>query len=134
MAAKSASWLSHFKRKAVKLLDSAYMRTHQEIDARSLALHRLIADKIRRDPRLFGNVKETLSRWRASVCISSQPYLDEWDRLVSQGMEVCLSAAEEDSPHATALRQSSPFSAVLTYRERFSFLKAWSRSDETQGT
>ena len=110
------------------------MRTHQEIDARSLALHRMVAAKIRRDPRLFENVKGTLARWRASVCSASQPYLEEWDHLVSLGIEACLSIAEEDSPHATALRQSSPFSAVLTHRERFAFLKTWSRADEAQGT
>lgn len=55
------------------------MRTHQEIDARSLAMHRLVADKIRRDPSRFDRAKATLARWRITVCVSSQPYLAEWE-------------------------------------------------------
>ncbi len=33
------------------------MRTHQEIDARSLAMHRLVAERIRRDPALIARAK-----------------------------------------------------------------------------
>jgi hypothetical protein len=101
------------------------MRTHQELDERSLALHRLIADKIRRNPALFGKVRETLVRWQGTVCQSAQPYLDEWDCLMKAGMAACLAVAEEDSVRAAALRQSSPFCGVLTNVERLSFLKSW---------
>lgn len=110
------------------------MRTHQEIDERSLALHRLIADKIVREPRLFERSKETLVRWRKTVCSRSHPYLEEWEHLMSLGMDACLAAAVENSQQATALRQSSPFSGVLTNQERFAFLKQWKRDHETQGT
>jgi len=103
------------------------MRTHLEIDQRSLAMHRLVADKLRREPVLFANVKDTLARWRVSVCPASQPYLEEWERLVNQGIDSCLAVAIEESQRATALRQASPFSAVLTNRERFMFLKSWKR-------
>lgn len=106
------------------------MRTHQEIDARSLALHRLIADKIRRDPTLFEKARGTLARWRTMVCAASQPYLEEWDHLMSLGMDACLAAAVEESQHATALRQSSPFSGILSNSERFAFLKNWSCGHE----
>ena len=37
------------------------MRTHQELDDRSLALHRLIADKVRHDPALFDKARATLA-------------------------------------------------------------------------
>ncbi|QFY42258.1 hypothetical protein F6R98_06140 [Candidatus Methylospira mobilis] len=47
------------------------MRTHHELDERSLALHRLIADKIRQYPVLFDRAKETLARRRKIVCVSS---------------------------------------------------------------
>lgn len=109
------------------------MRTHKEIDERSLALHRLIADKIRRDPSLFKRTEGTLARWRTTVCCASQPYLEEWERLMNQGIDACLAVAIEDSPRATALRQSSPFSGVLTNQERFAFLRTWSRHHEAQG-
>lgn len=101
------------------------MRTHQDIDQRSLALHRLVADKIRHNPVLFDKVKQTLARWRTTVCASSQPYLQEWERLANLGLDTCLGVAEEDSERAHALRQSSPFTGVLTHGERFAFLKTW---------
>lgn len=104
------------------------MRTHQEIDQRSLEFHRLVAERVMRDPALFNKARMTLARWRQTVCVSSQPYLQEWDRLMDQGVEICLSVAVEDSERAAALRQSSPFSGVLTNQERFAFLKQW-RSD-----
>jgi hypothetical protein len=108
------------------------MRTHQEIDRRSLALHRLVAERVMRDPALFEKARLTLARWRQTVCVASQPYLEEWERLMNQGVDACLSVAVEDSQRAAALRQSSPFSGVLTDRERFAFLRQWLRDHEAQ--
>lgn len=88
-------------------------------------MHRLVADKIRRDPSLWERVPRTLARWRRQVDPATQPYLREWEALASQGMEVCLAVATERSEHATALRQSSPFVCILTHHERFAFLKRW---------
>ncbi|MDO9002312.1 MAG: hypothetical protein Q7V20_02520 [Aquabacterium sp.] len=101
------------------------MRTHQELDDRSLALHRLIADKIRHDPALFDKARATLDHWRQRVSIRTQPCLDEWAHLMDQGIDACLAVAVEDSERATALRQSSPFSGLLSNQDRFAFLKAW---------
>lgn len=101
------------------------MKTHQDIDARSLALHRLVAHKLRQDPARLEDVKATLARWRQTVCPATQPYLREWEQLVDQGLERCLAVAVEESEHATALRQSSPFTRVLSHAERFRFLKTW---------
>lgn len=103
------------------------MRTHQEIDRRSLDLHRLIASKIRNNPALFSKVQDTLARWRGIVSESTQPYLLQWETLIDQGIEKCLAVAEEDSPNATALRQSSPFCGILTNQERHEFLKSWGK-------
>ena len=110
------------------------MRTHQEIDARSLAMHRLIAEKIRRDPSLFQHITHTLQHWQDTVDAASQPYLAKWDQLTKLGMDVCLNASTEDSQKATALRQCSPFCGVLTPRERFEFLKKWRSDHETYRT
>lgn len=101
------------------------MRTHQGIEARSLALHRLVAEKIRLEPALFERAKATLARWRSTVCANSQPYLVEWERLMDQGIEACLAVVVEDSERAAALRQSSPFTGILTDQERHAFLTAW---------
>ena len=107
------------------------MVTHQDIDQRSLALHRLVAERVVADPALFEKARATLMRWRETVCIASQPYLEEWERLMNEGVEACLSVAVEDSQRGAALRQCSPFSGVLTNRERFGFLKQWRSDHET---
>ena len=102
-------------------------RTHEEIDARSLAMHRLVAEKLWREPARFEKVRATLRGWRGTVPQNAQPYLDEWERLASEGMDACLSVATEDSERARALRQCSPFVGILTNRERFAFLSEWNR-------
>ena len=104
------------------------MPTHQELDQRSLALHQVIAEKIRRDPDLFENVKSTLARWSKIVCSNSQPYLKEWERLVDLGIEECLAVATEDSERANAMRQASPFCGILTNEERWEFLLEWDKN------
>jgi hypothetical protein len=102
------------------------MKSHQEIDARSLAMHRLVAAKVRRDPALFEKARGTLARWRdPGNPTRSAIYLDEWARLMSRGLEPTLAVLVEDSERATALRQCSPFAGVLSPAERFAFLEAW---------
>ena len=102
-----------------------YMPTHQEIDQRSLAMHRLVAAKVRQDSRLLDQARATLRHWYQTVSPRTYVYLAEWQRLFDQGEEACLAVATEDSEHAAALRQASPLACLLTNQERFEFLKAW---------
>jgi hypothetical protein len=99
--------------------------THQQIDARSLELHRLIADKIRSNPALFERARATLARFRRIVDRRSQPYLVEWEQVFERGMEAALALATEDSQHAEAMRQSAPFAGILTHQERWTFFRDW---------
>lgn len=98
---------------------------HQQIDARSLAMHELIARKIRQQPELFDKVLPTILRWRGLVDKGTLPYLDRWERIVRQGMDAALKKATEDSEDAAAMRQSAPFAGILTPQERFAFLRDW---------
>ncbi len=115
------------------LLKESTLQNHRDVDARSLALHRVVSAKVRGDPRLLLNVRQTLTRWRGQVDASSQPYLRQWETALDQGLDACLSLCEEDSPRATALRQCSPFGSVLTAKERFLFLKSWHPDHESPG-
>ena len=108
------------------------MRTHPEIDARSLALHCLIAQKIRNNPALLEQAKHTLMAWRSKVAAASLPYLDEWEKLLNQGLDTCLAVATAENEYATALRQSSPFTSILSHQERFIFLRTWKAEHEAQ--
>lgn len=107
-------------RNAIEIMD-----THQEIDNRSLEMHRLVAKKIRENPELFQSAIDTLVHWRAIACEASQPYLKEWEILLGRGYEAALKVAEEDSEWAAAMRQCSPFCGILTHKERFEFLNQW---------
>lgn len=101
------------------------MRTHQKIDERSLSIHQLIAARIREDPALFDEARVILARWREIVSANAQLCLEEWESLMNQGIDACLTTATEDSEHATILRQSSPLACVLPNQERLEFFKNW---------
>ena len=105
------------------------MRYHDAIDRRSLAMHQLAAEKIRRQPQLFEQLSQTLARWQDLVSPSTQPYIREWESLVRAGMEPCLAVATEESERGNALRQSSPFMGILTHQERFALIREWRDRD-----
>ncbi len=101
------------------------MPNHIDLDRRSLALHRLVARKLRDDPTGFERVRATLKRWRGQVCAATLPYVTEWEQFAEQGLEACLQVATEDSERGAALRQNSPFAGVLGDAERLAFLRDW---------
>ena len=104
------------------------MRTHSDLDQRSLAMHRLVVAKIRRDPAWFEYARRTLARWRRSGPVASQPYLERWQLAFDRGVDAALELAVEASEDAPALRQCSPFDGILSTEERLGFLKSWSTS------
>jgi hypothetical protein len=86
--------------------------------ARSLALHRLVAEKVRRDPALFERAKATLARWRRIGDASTRRYDEEWDRIMALGLEATLAVMLDESEHAADMRKNSRFAGILTYEER----------------
>jgi hypothetical protein len=92
--------------------------SHARIDARSLAMHRSMARKLRAHPELIGIAHDNLRRWSA-VPGASQPYLDRWREILARPLEEVLAAMVEDTGRMTAMRQCSPFAGVLTPRERW---------------
>lgn len=108
------------------------MPTHQELDQRSLALHQLIAKKIRRDAALFDKAQAVLDRWRKTASPRGQGYLEAWQSLMDQGVDACLTGATQNSQWGDAMRQASPLACLLTNQERFSFLKQWKESHAPQ--
>lgn len=104
---------------------STISRDHQSLDRRSLALHVLIVEEIRRNPALMEKVRTNLRRWSESVCANSQPYVHAWLGLLNQGDDAILAAAVATGEHADAMRQASPFAGVLPHKVRSRFLKEW---------
>jgi hypothetical protein len=109
------------------------MPSHQDLDARSHAMHRLAADALRREPARFMRVQQAIERWLAQGHHASRPYLLIWKQVVDEGLDATIALATEASERATALRQSSPVTLVLTNEERFEFLRTWKTMSPSGG-
>jgi hypothetical protein len=94
---------------------------HNRLDERSLALHKLVAEKLKADPSLVEIAKENIQRWGTE----DRPALKEWDNLLKKGVSYIISFLQERSENATRLRQSSPFAGVLSENERLGIYEAF---------
>ena len=101
-----------------------FVSDHRRIDERSLAMHRVIADKIRRDPALLEIAHDNLRRWEG-VVPNAAPYLRRWKQLLELPLEELLSRMVEESEDMTAMRQAGPFAGVLTPKERWAIYDAF---------
>ncbi|MBV9528724.1 hypothetical protein [Sphingomonas sp.] len=90
---------------------------HSRIDARSLAMHRLVAAKLRANPAILDEARDTLRRWQ-KMDGSPALALSEWENILSAPVAQVSQFLEERSERANRLRQSSPFAGVLTDAER----------------
>ncbi len=98
---------------------------HSRVDERSLAMHRLVADKVRSDPSLLDKALDNVRRWQETEGSNSQT-LAEWTTILSGPPDDVAKFLEERSERATRLRQSSPFAGVLTDAERQSIHESYS--------
>jgi hypothetical protein len=110
------------------------MHSPQEIDDKSLALHQLVVQKIKREPVLFARIQENLDRRKAKPTLGTLPHVMHWQRLVDEGMEHALSVAIEKSDRGQVLRQCSPFTRILTESERLDFIQSWPRNPAQAGS
>lgn len=100
------------------------MKTHHEIDRRSLLLHRIVSGKLLRDPALIERSRATVSRWRSSN--PDAPALREWEDLLARmNVHDLVSFLRSRNERATRLRQSSPFVGILTEAERTSVMQKY---------
>jgi hypothetical protein len=88
------------------------------LDARSLALHCLIAQKIMADPSLIDIARRNLAAWRRKSAGAEPRYLDEWQQILARPWPQVAGLITEQSDNATRLRQSSPFAGILSTVER----------------
>jgi len=91
---------------------------HRIIEARSLAMHCLIARKIESDRRLLAAARRNLEKWIARHGDAVPRALEEWREILDRPWpEIAALITDADEP-AVRLRQSSPFAGVLTPGER----------------
>ena len=108
-------------RKEYANIDENMAARHRKLEERSLALHREIAQRIRRNPDLLTKVHERLSKdiHSGRFSISLTDAMQEWlEILKSNSVEQVLELLVDDSQNARRLRQSTPFAGILTQEER----------------
>lgn len=91
---------------------------HRILDARSLAMHCKIAQKIEHDAKLLGIAKANLERWSAKSEDPQPRYLHEWKQILERPWPEIADLITSMNQDATRLRSSSPFAGVLTADER----------------
>ena len=101
------------------------MFSPRELDLKSLALHELVAQRIRADPRLFSEARDTLERMLDRRCGAPHPYAAAWLAVFDKGLDETLALATADTEQGQAMRSSSPFASILSEDERLDFLTAW---------
>lgn len=106
---------------------------HDLIDRRSLELHRLVAGKIRQQPELMDLVREKLDRTlgESRLSESCKDALREWQTIFSlKSFEEILEILVEDSDEGQRLRQSTPFSGILTQQERGEVFRRYESAED----
>jgi hypothetical protein len=91
---------------------------HRILDARSLAMHCMIAQKITRKPELLEKARANLRRWIAKSFGPKPRYFCEWEEILLRPWPDIAELITSMSEDATRLRSSSPFAGVLTTAER----------------
>jgi len=91
---------------------------HRILDARSLAMHCKIAQKITRKPELLDKARANLQRWMAKSDGPQPQYFREWEEILVRPWPDVAELITSMSEDATRLRSSSPFAGVLTTEER----------------
>jgi hypothetical protein len=91
---------------------------HRLIEARSLAMHCLIARKIAADPGLLDIARRNLESWTARYGDSPPRALEEWRAILRRPWPEIAALMTDPGETGARLRQSSPFAGVLTQPER----------------
>jgi hypothetical protein len=105
------------------------MKDHRNIDARSLAFGRAIADRLITHPELIDQARHTLKRWMATCSSRSKGTLEEWRSVLDGPVEEVVALLTDAGERATRLRQSNPFAGLLPEAERNEILRQFEAYD-----
>lgn len=92
--------------------------SHRLLEARSLAMHAVIAARIEREPKLLDIARNNLRRWRARWKGGAPAWHREWCEILNRPWPEIAAILTEPSEEGARLRQSSPFVGVLSPTER----------------
>lgn len=94
------------------------MDPHRLAEERSVAYHRAIAERLRRQPEVLENARRRVRAWLAAG--DGAPfYARKWAEVLAGDPSSIAAFLVERSELADELRQSSPFAGALRPRERW---------------
>jgi len=105
------------------------MKHHREIDERSLAFGRVIASRIRQDRALIDRARVTIHRWLLTSSPRVRGTLEEWLGVLEGPLENVVDLLTGTSERAVRMRQSNPFTGVLSNQERNAILRKFASHD-----
>ncbi len=95
---------------------------HRLAEVRSLLLHRAVAERIEGDATIVPRASANLAKWHAEG-ILQDPHYDGWLRELSQGTASLVAFLRSDDERSRELRQVTPFTFVISPRERWALWK-----------
>jgi hypothetical protein len=95
-----------------------FIHSHRLLEARSLAMHVVIAAKIERHPTLLSVARKNMRRWQTRWQGRLPAWHQQWCRILKRPWPEIASIMTEPSEEGARLRQSSPFGGVLSAAER----------------
>jgi hypothetical protein len=103
------------------------VRTHQEIDRRSLEMVRQIVAKIDADPDRAGfqKAKSVCRRWVEQGNVPAR----EWLAILERPWDEVRAILLDESDEGQRLRQSDPFVGILTPHERWTIYREAARRE-----
>ena len=104
------------------------MDSHRLAEARSLAYHYIVAQRLRDDPALLERARARVAGWVAST--PGAHYVRAWANLLAQPVPDIVRLLIDDGDSARELRQSTPFAGALDARERW---RVWREVAERAG-
>ena len=97
-------------------VDDSFVSDHNRINARSLVMHRVIAEKLMQNSELLQKAKDNIKRWRMhGVEVSA---FKEWENIIDSGLNNVIRIITANTEESARLRQSTPFTGILTPKER----------------
>ena len=97
------------------------MDLHRLAEERSIAYHRLIAERLRHQPEILERARRRVETWLSSS--THVPfYARKWAEILAGDVSSIAAFLTERSELAVELRQSTPFAGAITPQERW---KIW---------
>jgi hypothetical protein len=101
------------------------MNEQHRINTFSLEAHRLAIARLRERPECVPQALAVLERWRQQAGGPSHcdPYWNEWESMLQQGIDTVERAVCVETDHAATLRSVSPLGRFVSAADRYRLLR-----------